>query len=254
LISTRNARRTIAGADGGEQDLTDSLLTNIVIFICGVMILWYFAGNSLNRRRARELAHTLGSAASELGEGFSQMQGRPNQALKTSVVKPRAPYARVTIHFVLEAREILFLWLINRYVRGKRDQMVVHAELLSPPTRALLLADPETQLGRLALDKAHENGHVAEPITVRSGLTLELWGQGKTEEKLAADFARNGVRPGYPLWVLRTQRSSPQLLLICGLQGGDTEEMPLMFRRLRALAADVVKGEVIGRHKGKARE
>lgn len=234
--------------------MTDSLLTNIVIYICGLMIVWYFAGTALNRRRARELARTLGSAVPELGERFGQMQGRLNQALKTPVVKPRAPYARVTVHLVLEAREILFLWLINRYVRGKRDQLVVHAELLSPPTRALLLADPETQLGRLALDKAREHGHIAEPLPARGGPTLQRWGQGKAEEKLAGDFARNGIRPGYPLWVLRTQKSSPQLLLICGLEGGNAEEMQLMFRRLRLLAIDVTKGEGNARSRGKTRE
>ncbi len=223
--------------------MTDSLLTNILIYICGVLILWYFAGTSMNRRRARDLAQTLASTLPELGEGFGMMQGRPNQALKTSVVKPRAPYSRVTIHLVLEAREILFLWLINRYVRGKRDQLVVHAELLSPPAHGLLLADPETQLGRLALEKAREHGRIAEPLAVRNGLTLQRWGQGKVDEKLAVDFARNGIRPGYPLWVLRAQRSSPQLLLICGLESSDADEMRLMFRRFRLLAIDITKSE-----------
>jgi len=223
--------------------LTDSLLTNVVIYLCGVMILWYFAGTALNRRRATELFRALQQARPELGERFGQLVGRPNQSLKTQVAQPRAPYARVTVHFVLEAREILFLWLINRYLRGKRDQMVVHIELLTPPSHSLLLADQETQLGRLAVEKAREGGHVTEAVPVRGDLTLQRWGESKTEERLAADFARTGIRPGLPLSVLRTQRTSPQVLLICGLERAQGEELQQLFRRLRQLAIDAVKGD-----------
>jgi hypothetical protein len=227
------------------RDLTDSLLTNVVIYLCGLMILWYFAGTALNRRRATELFRALQHARPELGERFGQLMGRPNQSLKTQVAQPRTPYARVTVHFVLEAREILFLWLINHYVRGKRDQMVVHIELLTPPSHSLLLADPETQLGRLAVEKAREGGHITEAVPVRGDLTLQRWGESKAEERLAADFARTGIRPGLPLWVLRTQRTSPQVLLICGLERADSDELTQLFRRLRQLAVDTVKGNGI---------
>jgi hypothetical protein len=230
--------------------LTDSLLTNVVIYLCGLMILWYFAGTALNRRRATELFRALQQARPELGERFGQLVGRPNQSLKTQVAQPRAPYARVTVHFVLEAREVLLLWLINRYLRGKRDQMVVHIELLTPPSHSLLLADPETQLGRLAIEKAREGGHITETVPVRGDFSLQRWGESKAEERLAADFARTSIRPGLPLWVLRTQRTSPQVLLICGLERAQGDELAQLFRRLRQLAVDTVKSD--GNKGGKA--
>lgn len=217
---------------------TDNPLTNAVIILCIGLMAWYAMGTWLNRRRAMSIVHDLRTGLGDLGDRLTY-QFRPSTGLDIKVGQPKPPYARVRVHLMLEAREVLFLWLVNHYLRGRRDQFIIEADLTRRPDTEVLVVDPGVPLGKLALSRAHERGQATRPVATRSGTDLQRWASTKPGERLAADFARNGTPPGMPLWVLATQKKSPQLVVICGLDQMNGDSVRHLLRRVRELALRV---------------
>jgi hypothetical protein len=225
--------------------LTGDLTTNILVIILVVFVVWYGIGTFLNRHRAQGALRSIRVALPELGARF-RLRPRGNSGLEITVVEPRPPFASVTLYVVLEPREIVVLWPVDRFIRRKRDHLILRADLIQRPTSEILLADPLTPLGKLALDGAKGRGLTTQPVSARGAVRLERWTRSRASEKAAGEFMRRGIQDSLPLWVLATQKKSPQLLLICGLSRIDADEMRMLLRRVRELAWDSVREDASG--------
>ncbi|BAD39670.1 MAG: hypothetical protein A6D92_14660 [Symbiobacterium thermophilum] len=113
----------------------------IVAAVAGVFFVWYFAGAWLNRRRGAQILGAVRQAVGAVGRGATvRWHGR--SAFEVAVAEPLAPLAAFRLLCLLEPRDFPLALAWNR-LRGRRDQVVIHAEFARPPRegRPLALAE-----------------------------------------------------------------------------------------------------------------
>ena len=105
----------------------------IVIGLSVVLIIWYVIVGYLNRKMGiliyrwlREGLETLGVVSDMRWIGSASSGGQLH--LKST----NPPFKNMEVTFLLASREILPLWLFNLH-RGKRDELILKANLRQPP-------------------------------------------------------------------------------------------------------------------------
>jgi hypothetical protein len=106
--------------------------TVAVIGLSALLALWYGGGHLYNRRRGRRLFHWLETGLDVLGgETEAGWIGSPTSGARINVRHAAPPFRRLEITLLLENREILPWWLLQR-LRGNRDWLIIKATLRSP--------------------------------------------------------------------------------------------------------------------------
>src|SRR5713226_778001 len=142
---------------------TNDVLTQLVIALSVALIVWYLVGARFGRRQATRLAHLAVELLRPLGsEGSFRWLGSAGCELRLSRV--RRPFRDLRVVIWLEPREMLPIWLINRF-RGRRDLFALAADLLSPPTASFELVDATTAVGGRALAKGKAQGWTTDSWT-----------------------------------------------------------------------------------------
>ncbi|MEW8979845.1 MAG: hypothetical protein AB2385_15755 [Symbiobacterium sp.] len=102
-----------------------------VTAIAVVFLVWYFAGNLVNRRRASQL---LGAVRASIGAAgrAPTVQWHGRSAFAVTVGEPAAPLAGLYLLCLLEPRDFPLALAWNR-LRGRRDQVLIHADFVRPP-------------------------------------------------------------------------------------------------------------------------
>lgn len=101
----------------------------IVIGLSFFLFVWYILIGALNRKQGIAIFRWLRNGLSELGYVSSaEWIGASNMGARLTVKKANTPFRRVEAHYLLEPREFLPYWLINR-LRGKRDEVSVRLTL-----------------------------------------------------------------------------------------------------------------------------
>jgi len=146
-----------------------------VIGLCVFLALWYGAGYLYNRRRGQRLFHWLETGLDVLeGEREAGWIGSPASGARINVTHAAAPFRRLEITLLLENREMLPWWLLDR-LRGKRDWLIIKATLRSPRRGEVEVVSAK---GRTAQNLHKEQ---EQPWTWREGpygLTIAHWGSG----------------------------------------------------------------------------
>ncbi len=132
---------------------TSQLATQIIIGLSVLLVLWYPFGRQMNRRRGLQ-------ALRWLREGIRAYEGQASvnwvgaSAFRVDVQGALGPFKKVGMMVLLEAREMLLLWIINR-LRGQRDIVVIKGDLRLKPKNDLELARRGWRAGRAmkALEK-----------------------------------------------------------------------------------------------------
>jgi len=107
--------------------------------VAGVFFVWYFAGALVNRRRSAQLLRAVRQAVGAVGQGATvRWHGR--SAFEVAVGEPSAPLAGFRLLCLLEPREFPLALAWNR-LKGRRDQVLIHADFTRPP-RAARPLDP----------------------------------------------------------------------------------------------------------------
>lgn len=97
------------------------------------LVLWFLAASAYNRRRGVRTYRWIQSGVKTLGAiSEARWLGSSGSGAQMVIAKPGKPYRRIEIAFLLETRELLPLWLLNR-LRGRRDYMIFKANLRSAP-------------------------------------------------------------------------------------------------------------------------
>jgi hypothetical protein len=106
--------------------------TVAVIGLSALLALWYGGGHLYNRRRGQRLFHWLKAGLGVLGGGTEAgWIGSPASGARINVRHAAPPFRRLEITLLLENREILPWWLLQR-LRGRRDWLIIKATLRSP--------------------------------------------------------------------------------------------------------------------------
>ncbi len=122
-----------------------------VIGLCVFLALWYGGGYLYNRRRGQRLFRWLETGLDVLGgERESGWIGSPASGARISVIHAASPFRRLEITLLLENREILPLWLLDR-LRGKWDWLIIKSTLRSPHRSEVEVSS--TRSGALSLSK-----------------------------------------------------------------------------------------------------
>lgn len=132
---------------------TSQLATQIVIGLSVLLVLWYPFGRRMNRRRGPQALRWLREGIRAY-EGQASVNWVGGSAFRVEVQGALGPFKRVGMMVLLEAREMLLLWIFNR-LRGQRDMLVIKGDLRLKPKTDLELTRRGRRAGRAmrALEK-----------------------------------------------------------------------------------------------------
>jgi len=193
----------------------------MIIGLSALLLSWFGVGILLNRRRGREFVSWLWQAPQELGEGPS-VRWLGTSGLRVSFAEAAEPFSQVQLIAILEPREILLWWPIQRFLRRQRDQLVVQAQLRSSPRANLAVLDPGHPLGRTWRARAERRHWVVETTGDPSALLLAYPPRSQTSAHLAQRLAALIADQPIPVWVLSVSQRLPHLLMVLPLPGPDS--------------------------------
>lgn len=138
----------------------------VVILVSVFLAVWYFIGAIINRRFGMSVFEWLRPGLEKMGKlSEARWIGSSGSGARLAVAQPGAPFQRVEVVYLMESREIMPLWLFNR-LRGKRDEMIIRANLRSVPGQEIeaarhgsrefrnMISDPGTKSYELLPDHA----------------------------------------------------------------------------------------------------
>lgn len=106
--------------------------TDLVIWLCAVLLAAYFLGGLRNRQRAAAAVRWLGGALQQLGsDAHIRWLGRA--AFQIEVRQAQPPFAALAGVVLLQPRDFPLVWLANR-LRGQNDQLILRAVLRRAPS------------------------------------------------------------------------------------------------------------------------
>jgi hypothetical protein len=121
------------------------LLTALAI----VVVAWFAAGSIYNVRRGREALRWMQGGLPALG-ARTTVRWLGTTAVQMVLREPRPPFQEVTLIVFLEPRDVPWTWALSR-PRGRRDLLIVRAQLRAPPRVDLEVIDRRSWSGREVL-------------------------------------------------------------------------------------------------------
>jgi len=196
---------------------TSQLATQIVIGLSVLLVLWYPFGRRMNRRRGLQ-------ALRWLREGIRAYEGQASvswvgaSAFRVNVQGALGPFKRVGMMVLLEAREMLLLWIINR-LRGQGDMLVIKGDLRLKPKTDLELTRRGWRAGR-AMRALEKEGWTVDSL---NGMFIALKRDAEITSRLASALSEAAG-----LARLSLRKRSPHLIAnvhLSGLEGMTAESL-----------------------------
>lgn len=107
---------------------------NIAIGVALVLLVWYFAGLYVNRIRAQQLLRAIRDGIGQVG-AKSTVKWFGRAAFQVDVGEPVAPFVAFRLLCLLEPRDFPLAQVWSR-LRGRRDQVMIHADFARAPAEA----------------------------------------------------------------------------------------------------------------------
>jgi hypothetical protein len=183
-----------------------SPLAAVVVFLLLVVMLSFAFGTQRNIRIGSGHLRWLQSGLPLLGPRTT-LRWLGSSAVQLDVVDPVDPFREATVLLVLEPRDVPLLWMFARG-RGRRDVLIVRANLRRAPRLDLEAADPAAWV------KAADSDEAAGWSSVDIGPGVDATASGvvgpdgiesarRARERLAAT--------GCTVWRLSIRRTVPHL-------------------------------------------
>jgi hypothetical protein len=113
------------------------------------VFLWFAIGTQLNVRRGNAILRWMQDGLPLIGKRTT-MRWLGSSAVELVIAEPSAPFRTVTVILVLEPRDLPWLWAMSRS-RGRRDLLIVRAELRRAPRGDLEVAEVGSWSARLPI-------------------------------------------------------------------------------------------------------
>lgn len=199
---------------------TSQLATQIIIGLSVLLVLWYPFGRQMNRRRGLQALRWLREGIKAY-EGKAAVNWVGASAFRVDVQGALGPFKKVGMMVLLEAREVLLLWIINR-LRGRSDILIIKGDLRLKPKTDLELTRQGWRAGR-AMRALEKEGWTVDSL---NGILIALK-RGKATEiasRLASALSEQAPR----LVRLSLRKRSPHLVAnfhLSGLEGMTAESL-----------------------------
>jgi hypothetical protein len=221
---------------------------NQIIFIgLAIVMVWWLIGGFINQRRGQAWLVWLQLGIKELGTIETTKWLRSFHSVGLITLKDsRAPFRSLDILFTLESRDNLIMWIL-RHLRGRRDEMIIKADLQADPVQELEIGyrgrtsydvyltrqkdDPFTRLDERDGFRIARRGGEDDYSIAR--LREFLAGQGKVIQRMSLQRGSPGERR--PL----SPREDKNLLLRADMTRMDPQTPAAFFAALREWAASV---------------
>ncbi len=129
-----------------------AFLPSIAIGLVLVVMLWFALGTQRNIRIGNDHLRWLQAALPLVGRRTT-LRWLGSSAVELRIADAHDPFRDATILVVLEPRDVGLLWGWAR-LRGRRDMLIVRANLRRAPRTSVAVADPRAWTGRLDDDTA----------------------------------------------------------------------------------------------------
>ena len=180
----------------------EQLLQPIVIGLLVVVMGGFALGTQRNIRIGNDVLRWLQAGLPMIGPR-STLRWIGSSAVELKIAEAIQPFRDATLTVVLEPRDIGLIWLFSR-ARGRRDFMIVRANLRQPPSFALDAGDPRGWTGRL-----DEPGAGERPIDwPQGGIAVASAG---ADEEVARTAWRHLAEASDGVWRLTIQPVVPHL-------------------------------------------
>jgi len=199
---------------------TSQLATQIVIGFSILLVLWYPLGRQMNRRRGLKALRWLREGIKAY-EGQAAVNWIGASAFRVDVQGALGPFKGVGMMVLLEAREVLLLWIANR-LRGKRDMLVIRGDLRLKPKSDLEVTRQGWRAGR-AMKALEKEGWTVDDL---NGVFIALK-RGKGAR--IASGLRSSLSEVAGLARLSLRKRSPHLVANFHLSEGTTAESLFRF-------------------------
>jgi hypothetical protein len=215
----------VIGHHEGIMDLGQQIAVYLGIFL----ILWYVVASFYNRRLGVSTYRWLQPGVSGLGKiTEAKWIGSSGSGARLGVANAERPFRRVEIAFLLETRELLPLWLINR-LRGKRDRLFVRAHLRTVPLGEIEIR-PAGQRQPQNDTASKQNPWVSVERDLPAGLHAAARGRGIEQMLGILDPMLESL--GSNVRQLSLSRSAPHLILEVNFLGLKDEPSATLFATL----------------------
>jgi hypothetical protein len=119
-----------------------SIVVGLVLFV----MLWFALGTQRNIRKGNDLLRWLQTGLPMLG-GKATLRWLGSSAVELGIATAVPPFRDATVVVVLEPRDVSVLWAYARS-RGRRDFIIVRANLRRAPRFSMDVGDPRGWTGR----------------------------------------------------------------------------------------------------------
>jgi len=133
----------------GRAVPVDTIVTVLAVVLFVGFFLWFAIGTQLNIRRGNAFLRWLQGGLPLIGRRTT-MRWLGSSAVELVIAEPAAPFRHVTLILVLEPRDLPWLWAMTR-TRGRRDLLIVRADLRSAPRADLEVAEADSWSARLPI-------------------------------------------------------------------------------------------------------
>jgi hypothetical protein len=175
---------------------------SVAIGLILVVMLWFALGTQRNIRKGNELLRWLQTGLPMLGRRTT-LRWLGSSAVELGIAEAEAPFRDATVVVVLEPRDVSLLWAYARS-RGRRDFLIVRANLRRAPRFSMDVGDPRGWTGRP--DMAEEG---VRTISWADGC-IALAGAGADEAAVRSTWDQLG-RASEGVWRLTVQPVVPHL-------------------------------------------
>jgi hypothetical protein len=127
----------------------DTIATVLAVVVFVGFFLWFAIGTQLNIRRGNAFLRWLQGGLPLIGRRTT-MRWLGSSAVELVMAEPAEPFRHVTLILVLEPRDLPWLWAMTR-TRGRRDLLIVRADLLRAPRADLEVAQADSWSARMPI-------------------------------------------------------------------------------------------------------
>lgn len=205
-----------------------SIAIGLILFV----MLWFALGTQRNIRKGNELLRWLQTGLPMLGRKTT-LRWLGSSAVELGIATAEPPFRDATVVVVLEPRDVGLLWAYARS-RGRRDFVIVRANLRRSPRFSMDVGDPRGWTGR---PDAAEQGW--RTVDWPDGC-VALAGPGADEAAVRSTWDRLG-RASEGVWRLTIQPVVPHLEVHLRPPATDRVASDRMLGPIRDLAATLAR-------------